>query len=154
MKRLIATIAVAAGFVVGAAFAGRSEALDLDAPEIRGRVRLTGAVSQEELVGLYNLADLFVLPSLYEGFGLPILEAMACGTPVVASNVSSIPEVGGDVCGYFDPTDVRDMARAISESLGSKERKAKELAERVALFSWERSGERVKEILERTAAEA
>ena len=73
----------------------------------------TGAVTDEELVGLYNGADVFVYPSTYEGFGLPILEAMACGTPVITSDVSSMPEVAGKAALLVDPKSVEDIQERI-----------------------------------------
>jgi glycosyltransferase involved in cell wall biosynthesis len=76
-------------------------------------VVFTGYVPEEDLVLLYNAAQVFVFPSLYEGFGLPILEAMACGTPVVTSNTSSMPEVAGEAALLVDPTDVQAIAEAI-----------------------------------------
>ncbi len=103
-------------------------------------VYFLGSVEQEELVALYSSAELFVFPSLYEGFGLPILEAMACGSPVVASNTSSIPEVAGDAALLFDPRDQEDMNRTIMGILGSREIK-EELKqkgfERAKQFTWE-----------------
>ena len=79
-----------------------------------------GEVPADDLVMLYNLADLFVLPSLYEGFGLPVLEAMACGLPVVCSNISSLPEVAGDAAHYFNPEETGDMADAMEKVLMDK----------------------------------
>ncbi len=107
--------------LVGKAFANYKE---LDEKEkilkLENNVIHTGMVSQEELVDLYNLADLFVFPSLYEGFGLPILEALACGTPVICSNTSSMPEIGGDNVEYFDPLNVREMAECIDINTKNK----------------------------------
>lgn len=85
--------------------------------KIENRVIHTGIVSQEELVNLYNLADLFIFPSLYEGFGLPILEALACRTPVISSNTSSMPEVGGNVVEYIDPYNVIEIKEKIEKML-------------------------------------
>lgn len=87
------------------------------------KIIYTGAVSDEELVDFYNLADLFVFPSLYEGFGLPPLEAMACGTPVIASNTSSMPEVLGEAAHYFNPLCVEEMTKAINEELAIEKEK-------------------------------
>lgn len=104
---------------------------------INNQVIHTGIVTQEELVDLYNLADLFVFPSLYEGFGLPILEALACGTPVICSNTSSMPEVGGEVVEYFEPLDVKDIKDKIekyNECNIDKEKVEKQLAK----FSWKK----------------
>lgn len=88
---------------------------------IGGNVIFTGYVPDEELVRLYNGAELLVFPSLEEGFGLPALEAMACGTPVAASNCSSLPEVIGDAGVFFDPRDAADVARVIGKVLSSAE---------------------------------
>jgi len=77
-------------------------------------------VSEDELVHIYNGADVFAFPSLYEGFGIPIIEAMACGTPVVSSSASCMPEVGRDAAIYFDPCDVDDMADKIYSVISDK----------------------------------
>lgn len=103
-------------------------------------IDLPGFVSNEELARMYRSADLFVFPSVYEGFGLPVLEAMACGTPVVCSNATSLPEVGGDAVEYFDPYSVEDMAATIERVLDSPARQA-EIREKglkqAAKFTWE-----------------
>ena len=75
---------------------------------------LPGYVPQEDLPALLSGALAFVLPSWYEGFGLPVLEAMACGTPVICSNVSSLPEVAGDAALLFDPQDTAALAQAMA----------------------------------------
>lgn len=88
---------------------------------IGAHVIKTGIIEKEELVDFYNLADLFVFPSLYEGFGIPPLEAMACGTPVVSSNSSSLPEVVGDAALTFDPYDEEAMRKAMAQALRDEE---------------------------------
>lgn len=88
---------------------------------IEDKVIHTGIVSQTELVDLYNLADLFVFPSLYEGFGFPPLEAMACGTPVACSNTSSLPEVVGNAALKFDPKNTDEIKNAIDILLKNEE---------------------------------
>ncbi|WP_456380572.1 glycosyltransferase family 4 protein [Hydrogenimonas sp.] len=108
------------------------------------RIEFVTAPSLPELLTLYNESALFLFPSLYEGFGLPPLEAMACGTPVVVSDRSSMPEVCGEAALYCDPLDVESIAEKIASLLESeslrKEMAAKGLA-RVKKFSWERSAE-------------
>ena len=84
---------------------------------VAGDVRFLGWVSNEELEGLWSVADAFVFPSLYEGFGLPVLEAMARGVPVACANASSLPEVAGDAALLFDPRDPRAIAAAVEELL-------------------------------------
>jgi glycosyltransferase involved in cell wall biosynthesis len=96
-------------------------------------------VPLEDLPYFMNGAELFVFPSLYEGFGLPVLEAMSCGTPVISSNRSSIPEIMGSAGILIDPTDVRDLAERIVGLLrDSKERERLRVLgkEQAALFSW------------------
>jgi glycosyltransferase involved in cell wall biosynthesis len=103
-------------------------------------VRFLGDVSEADLPALYNLATVFAFPSLYEGFGLPPLEAMACGTPVVCANTSSLPEVVGDAALLFDPLDVPAMAAAIAQALSDADLRAALRARglaRARLFSWE-----------------
>jgi glycosyltransferase involved in cell wall biosynthesis len=105
-------------------------------------VHFLGGVPNEELVYLYNAASLFVLPSFYEGFGLPPLEAMACGTPVVVSKVSSLPEVVGDAGMLVEPEDVEGLTvamwRVLTDEKLRREMRAKGL-KRAATFSWERA---------------
>jgi glycosyltransferase involved in cell wall biosynthesis len=88
-----------------------------DASALPAGVESRGHVSAEELVDLYRSAACLVFPSLYEGFGLPPLEAMACGCPVAGSNAASLPEVCGDAAEYFDPTSAEDMAAAVLRAL-------------------------------------
>jgi glycosyltransferase involved in cell wall biosynthesis len=100
-------------------------------------VRFVG-LARDEIVALYSGCSLFVYPSRYEGFGLPVLEAMACGAPVACSNVSSLPEVAGDAAILFDPDDEAQMAEAIAVGLGDGELREKGLA-RAAEFTWEKT---------------
>lgn len=106
------------------------------------RVLFLGAVADEHLPGLYGGATCFVFPSLYEGFGLPVLEAMACGTPVACSNVASLPEVAGDAALPFDPHNVECIQDALMQLLGDIDLcddLARRGYERAAAFSWERT---------------
>lgn len=115
--------------------------------KIKQNVIHTGIVSEEELVDLYNLVDLFVFPSLYEGFGLPVIEALRCGTKVVSSNASSLSEVGGDVVSYFNPKDINQMTKVIEEEL-EKNDTEEDRQIRIAWsknFDWKRTSEEVKE---------
>ena len=108
------------------------------------RVRFLGYVRDEELVTLYSFAELFVYPSLYEGFGLPVVEAMACGAPVISSNRSSIPEVAGKATVLVNPEDVLELACAMEVLLEKPEyrRKLSKLGlERAQEFSWKKTAE-------------
>lgn len=104
------------------------------------RVQLTGPVADADLPVLYSGARLFTFPSLYEGFGLPVLEAMACGTPVVTSNVSSLPEVAGDAAATVDPLDVSALEAAMRRILTDDawaEQLRRAGLQQVSKFSWE-----------------
>ncbi len=118
-------------------------------------VRFLGFVPLDTLKVFYKTAAAFVFPSLYEGFGLPPLEAMACGTPVVTSNVSSLPEVAGDAALLVNPENVFDIAAGIREVLTNESLRA-ELIERgrrrARQFSWERTACQVLEIYREVAA--
>ena len=107
-------------------------------------VHFVGSVTESDLRALYTGAVAFVFPSLYEGFGLPILEAMACGTPVACSNTSSLPEVAGDAALYFDPTNIESIAHTLDRMLADAELRA-DLRERglarASDFSWERTAQ-------------
>lgn len=119
------------------------------------RVRFVGAVAVQELLYLYNAARVFALPSFYEGFGLPPLEAMACGTPVVVSNTSSLPEVVGDAGQLVDPNDVEAwsvaLLRALSDDAWQKEMSEKGLR-RAATFSWQRAARETLGVYRKVAA--
>jgi glycosyltransferase involved in cell wall biosynthesis len=111
---------------------------------VADRVVLAGRVDDDELAQLYAGARLCILPSLSEGFGLPALEAMAYGTPVLAARATSLPEVCGDAAAYFDPYDVDDLATAIDGLLGDEERLhalSRAGRRRGAAFSWVRMAE-------------
>lgn len=102
------------------------------------RVVMTGAVSKEELVDWYNLADVFTFPSLYEGFGVPPLEAMACGTPTVCSRAASMPEIVGNAAVMVDPADVNSIQQGLEKTLNMTSEEKTDLIEkgykRVELF--------------------
>ena len=123
--------------------------------KLHKHVRFLGYQPDETLAILYRLASLFVFPSLYEGFGLPPLEAMACGTPVVTSNVSSLPEVTGDAAILVDPYDVASIAdgmqRVLTTPALSAELRTKGVA-RAREFSWERSVARTRRVYEEVGA--
>lgn len=106
--------------------------------ELGGWVHVLGTVSDPELVALHTLASALVFPSLYEGFGLPPLEAFATGTPVIASNAASIPEVTGDAALLFDPSDPIGLAEAIERLLHTPQLQrdlTERGAERLACFT-------------------
>lgn len=106
---------------------------------------ITGYMSDEELVEFYNLATLFVFPSKHEGFGLPVLEAMACGTPVIGSNVTSIPEVIGLTEALFDPLSPKDMSAKMAQALNDKsfrEKLSVHGLNQAKKFSWDASAKR------------
>ena len=109
-------------------------------------VRRLGAVSEEDLIALYNVASVVAYPSLVEGFGLPVVEAMACGTPVLTSNRSSLAEVAGDAALCVDPLDVAAIRRGLDVLLrepSRRERYRQAGLERAATFSWRRAAEEV-----------
>jgi glycosyltransferase involved in cell wall biosynthesis len=114
--------------------------------QVRGHVRFFGFVPERTLTALYKIADVFVFPSLYEGFGLPPLEAMANGTPVVTSNISSLPEVVGDAALTVDPYNIDKIATAIRQILNDGDLRSRLINdgyERVKQFSWRGSVDRV-----------
>ena len=118
---------------------------------LQNRVIFPSFFSDEDVPALYAGATLFVYPSLYEGFGLPVVEAMACGLPVVSSNASSLPEVGGDAVLYFDPRDVDAMMAAIQRALTDESLRADLRAKgliQAKKFSWEKAARELKNYLE------
>ncbi len=118
---------------------------------IEDRAKFLDFVSDEELALFYKHAICFVLPSLYEGFGLPVLEAMKYNCPVITSNVSSLPEAGGDAALYVDPKDVNDIAEKILDIVTHPElrKKLKEKSKiQVEKFSWEKTARETLRVLE------
>ena len=112
--------------------------------------------TDEELASLYQLADVFAFPSLYEGFGWPPLEAMRCGTPVVASNAGSLPEVLGDAALFVDPEDTLSLADAIGSLIKDPSRHAEMAARglrRAARYTWERTAEQTRDVYRRVVRE-
>ena len=120
----------------------------------REAVRFVGFVPDGDMPALYSAASLFAFPTLYEGFGIPVLEAQSCGVPVLASDCSALPEVGGKGALYVNPYDESSIAEGMWKLLTNRELAA-ELTqagyENVKRFSWERSSERLSEIIEKEA---
>jgi len=115
-------------------------------------VRVLGFVSDEDLVALYAMCSAFCYPSLYEGFGMPVLEAMQAGAPTITSSVSSLPEVGGDAVRYVDPRRVESIEDGLREVLGSeelRERLRRAGRARAAGYSWDRTAAEALAVLER-----
>jgi glycosyltransferase involved in cell wall biosynthesis len=118
----------------------------------RGRVVLTGYVADPDRAPLYTGAAALAFPSRYEGFGFPVLEAMACGTPVVTSNVSSLPEVAGDAALLVDPTDresIADGLRRVLEDDRLAGRLRRDGPARASAFTWDRAARRTADVLRR-----
>ncbi len=129
----------------------------VDRHGLRDKVQFLGFVSDQELLELYNTCALFCYPTLYEGFGLPVVEAMSCGAPVVTSRVASLPEVGGEAVRYVDdPRDTGALARTLQEVLEDTKLQAKLRSDglaQAATFSWDRAARETLAILERVAAD-
>jgi glycosyltransferase involved in cell wall biosynthesis len=123
----------------------------LDAFEYRDAVFRCGFVPDEDLPAIYTGADVTVMASIYEGFGLPVLESMACGTPVVCSSTSSLPEFGGDAARYFDPLDTYEMAATIGEvwrDIELREHMRIQGAAQASRFSWDDTARRTINVYE------
>lgn len=118
--------------------------------QVTARVTFLGLVQESKLPALYREAEAMIWPSLYEGFGLPVLESMACGTPVVTSNVTAMPEVAGDAALLVDPSSVEQMAsaveRVLSDTILRQQLQERGLA-RARQFSWATTTAKVREIL-------
>jgi glycosyltransferase involved in cell wall biosynthesis len=118
--------------------------------QLRERVKILGYVPEEDLIALYSAADLFIYLSLYEGFGLPILEAQACGCPVLTSDITSCPEVAGDGAHLVDPYSVAEISDGIKEILlNEKYRQAiiKKGNENVKKFFWQKTAKSILKVV-------
>ena len=123
----------------------------------RDKVLFPGFVADADLPAVYSGAMITVQPSLYEGFGLPVLEAMACGSPVCSSDAASLPEVGGDVAVYFSPSETDEMIDGLRGLLRDPEARrdmSRRGIERARLFSWDRAAEMTQAVYERVIASA
>jgi glycosyltransferase involved in cell wall biosynthesis len=112
------------------------------------RIIFTGYISHEDKQALYSGGTCFVFPSLYEGFGLPILEAMKCGCPVVTSNLSSMPEVAGKAGILVDPLNVKNIAEGINQAIKDKQELVNKGFEQVKTFSWEKTARETLKVYE------
>jgi glycosyltransferase involved in cell wall biosynthesis len=124
---------------------------ELGLEELKKFIVLTGYIANKDLPMLYNLADVFLYPSLRESFGIPILEAMNCGTPVLTSNTSSMPEVAGDAALFVNPKDENDIAQKWNSLLIDKSLRdelSQKGIQQSAKFSWLLTAEKVKSIYE------
>ncbi len=123
-----------------------------DSVGLRDQVMILGEVPSDHMPALYRLADLFVYPSLYEGFGLPVLEAMACGCPVVCSKLTSLPEVAGDAAVLVDPKDTARMAAEMYRALVDKDVRAMLMEKglrRSQGYTWEATAHKTLKVFER-----
>ena len=121
---------------------------------VADRIQFTGFVSDDELQQLYNACDLFVFPSFYEGFGLPALEAMACGRAVACSNVTALPEVVDSAAILFDPYSTDEMVRALADLLLDADLRARMErlgTQRAAQFSWQKAADLALEVFREVA---
>jgi glycosyltransferase involved in cell wall biosynthesis len=117
---------------------------EIDNSPFRAHITELGYMSDNDLPALINGADVFAYPSFYEGFGLPVLEAMQCGTPVITSNLSSLPEVGGDACLYVSPESADELAQKILDVISDKNLRndlSNKGIARAKIFSWEKCAE-------------
>ena len=127
-----------------------------EAKGIGNRIFTTGYVDEETLACLYSNALALVFPSVYEGFGLPVLEAMACGCPVICSNAASLPEVAGGAAVLIDPFQVDDLASAVDQVVGDgalREDLIQKGFSRAAQFSWERTARQTLEVFKAVAGQ-
>jgi len=114
-------------------------------------VILTGWVEEADMPVIFSAATAFIFPSHYEGFGIPLLQAMACGTPIVASSAASIPEIAGEAAWYFDPTNTEEMAEKITDVILSQDLRQELLdaaKEQIKQFSWQRAARETLTVLE------
>lgn len=137
-------------YLTGGKIKNSKDILNYIEDNLKNRVKILGYVSEKDLINLYNLADLYLYPSLYEGFGLPILEAQTCGCPVLTSNKTSCPEVAGKGALIINPYSETEIEKGILEILNNKKYK-KELIkngfENIKRFSWKKTADKILEEL-------
>lgn len=152
-KRLIEELRQDLQFVLVGKFNQTEEYFRLaETPPLKGKVKFLGYMSNEDLPPLYSGAKVFFFPSLYEGFGIPVLEAMASGCPVVTSNVTALPEVAGEAALLVDPYNIEEMAHALCRPIKEEDLRYTLIQrglERAKLFSWERVARQILDIYEK-----
>lgn len=119
------------------------------------KIIMTGYVADEDMPALYSGASLFVFPTLYEGWGMPVVEAMACGAPVITSNNSSMPEAGGDAAIFVDAQDTQNLTKQIERVLSDKKLAGDMVKKGIAhasKFSWEKSAKNLKKVIDQVLA--
>jgi glycosyltransferase involved in cell wall biosynthesis len=142
--------------VLAGARGWHSAELDIQLEKLGSRVRSIGYIPEADLPALYCGAHVFIYPSFYEGFGIPVLEALACGVPTITSNISSMPEVAGDAAELVDPHSTLALADSLHRLLTDDRRRAdlrRRSLRRAAEFSWERTARLTIESYDRTLAE-
>lgn len=115
----------------------------------KDKIQMLDYIAEEDKIALYKGAELFIFPSLYEGFGMPVLEAMAAGTPVITSNISSLPEVAGDAAILVNPYDIDEISKAIKNIIGDevlKKEMIRKGLEQAKKFTWENSVKKLEKI--------
>ncbi len=140
--------------VMAGAMGWKNKSLErfLQVKEVQKKVVLTGYLEQSDLVEIIQGAEAVLVPSIYEGFGLPVLESMACGTPVMCSNAGSLPEIGADAALYFDPYDIESMATVMNEFLTDSDRQIelrRRAIRRAGEFSWVKAAKATLEVYRR-----
>jgi glycosyltransferase involved in cell wall biosynthesis len=123
---------------------------------LEDRVVFTGGIPEEDKAPLLSAATVFAFPSLYEGFGLPVLEAFACGVPVLTANSSSLPEVAGDAAVMVDPTSAEEITQGLAELLESPELRRELVGRgltRASRYRWSEIAERTIQVYRRASAE-
>ena len=137
-------------FIIGDLQCDSFNGVDISSYKQNNRIKFLGRVSDEELINYYRNAVCFIFPSLYEGFGIPVIEAQACGCPVISSNSSSLPEVLGESALTCNPLDVNRFAELMNDIFNDNDLRKKIIAkgyENVKRFSWNESAKKIVELI-------
>jgi len=121
----------------------------IESLKIEDRVIRLGYLPNTDLTAIYNLASVYCQPSFYEGFGLPVLEAMACGCPVASANISSLPEICGQAAVMFDPYKIDDMIKGLQRALANKKELSQKGLRQVKKFSWDKTAKKTYEVYQK-----
>ncbi len=128
----------------------------IDSLGLKKEIKCLGWVENEDLVGIYNLASVYCQPSFYEGFGLPVLEAMACGTPVVSAKTASLPEIASEAAIMIDPYNINSLVKALDNVLNNPlaaQMLSKKGLQQAEKFSWEKTAQKTYEVYQKVVQE-